>query len=179
MQPSAAVLSARAKWVYRGDRRPPFAEETRPGEESVWDFPRPPVIEAVSRPMEVLWGHTVVAATRRGRRVLETAGAPTYYFPPEDVRRHLLAPLPGMSLCEWKGRAASFSVGDVAPAGWCYDDTFPEFAEIEGWFAFYPGELVCRIGSEAVTAQPRGYYGGWVTRRLKGPIKGAAGTEHW
>lgn len=179
MDPTPAILRARARWIYRGDRRPSFAEETVPGEESVWDFPRPPVIEPVGARLEVLTADSIVAATERGVRVLETAGAPTYYFPPEDVRCDVLVPLPGRSLCEWKGRAVSFGLGTVAPAGWSYEDTFPEFVALEGWFAFYPARLACSVGGERVQSQPGGYYGGWVTSRLKGPIKGAPGTEGW
>ena len=33
-------------WNYRGRGRPDFAEEPAPGQESVWDYPRPPVLVA-------------------------------------------------------------------------------------------------------------------------------------
>ncbi len=180
---TACVRRARDKWRYRGDERPAFAEASAPGEESVWDFPRPPRQEPVAGALRVAYGMHVLAATRRGVRLLETAGAPTYYFPPEDVESTMLVDLSDQSLCEWKGLATVFCLGDqpgdLRPVGWRYDVTFPEFASIQGWFAFYPGVLACFIGEEQVQPQPGGYYGGWVTERLKGPIKGEPGSEAW
>ena len=79
------IEKARSHWQFRGQARPPFAAEPKEGESSVWDFPRPPVIEDVPITMIVRVQDQVIAKTDRGRRVLETAGAPTYYFPPEDV----------------------------------------------------------------------------------------------
>jgi hypothetical protein len=37
----------------------------------------------------------------------------------------------------------------------------------------------CFGGEEAVTPQPGGFYGGWVTSDLKGPFKGGPGTMGW
>lgn len=179
LKANAAVLAARRKWHYRGASRPAFAEPVGPGEESVWDFPRPPRVEAVSVPITVRAGSSVLAHTLRGRRVLETAGAPTYYFPPEDVARERLIRLGGSTLCEWKGLARGFALGSDLPVAWCYEETFAEFEEIRGWFSFYPGRVDCLHGEVQVVAQPGGYYGGWVTPGLRGPIKGAPGTEHW
>ena len=176
------ILSAREKWVWRGQARPPFAEPTAAGERSVWDFPRPPALEPVSEPVRVLSGSTEIARSQRTRRVLETAGAPTYYLPPEDVEESLLLDLGPVSVCEWKGIATSFALAGASagPAvGWSYRQTFAEFLDIEGWYAFYPNQLSCHVGDELVTAQPGGYYGGWVTRDLKGPIKGEPGSGHW
>jgi uncharacterized protein (DUF427 family) len=136
-------------------------------------------LEPVAAPLEVRHGDAVVAATRHGVRVLETAGAPTYYFPPDDVDEARLRRTAGASLCEWKGLAASFALDDVDPAAWRYEQTFPEFAAIRNWYAFYPARLACFVGSEQVRPQPGGYYGGWVTAALKGPIKGGPGTGHW
>jgi uncharacterized protein (DUF427 family) len=183
-----AVRQARSKWRYRGGERPVFADACGPKDESVWDFPRPPRIEAVAAALRVVCGQQVLAASSRALRVLETAGAPTYYFPPEDVETSLLVDLADQSLCEWKGLATSFRVRDQPDgspaAGWRYDLTFPEFVSIQGWFSFYPGVLACFISDdrgidEQVRPQPGGYYGGWVTARLKGPIKGEPGSEAW
>jgi uncharacterized protein (DUF427 family) len=174
------LRAARERWRYRGQLRPHFAEAAGPGEESVWDFPRPPRLEEVAQRLRVLTPDDVVLAdTVRGCRVLETAGAPTYYFPPEDVATGALVATPGRSLCEWKGVAESFAWGTLDPAAWSYTRTFPEFVAISGWFAFYPGQLRCFVGEEQVTPQPGGYYGGWVTAALRGPIKGEPGSGHW
>ena len=174
-----AIAAAREQWRYRGQVRPAFAEDPAPGQVSVWDFPRPPRLEAAPAALAVYAGDTLIARTTRGRRVLETAGAPTYYFPPEYVERGGLRDLERPSLCEWKGLARNFAWGDLAPAAWCYERTFEEFTAIAGWFAFYPARLSCFVGDEAVAPQPGGYYGGWVTADLAGPIKGAPGSGDW
>ncbi|TNF87565.1 MAG: DUF427 domain-containing protein, partial [Gammaproteobacteria bacterium] len=86
------------------------------------------------------------------------------------------------SICEWKGVATSFALAEhpfERAVAWCYQETFPEFADIQGWYAFYPSRLACYVGDELVSPQPGGYYGGWVTRDLKGPIKGEPGSGHW
>ncbi len=56
---------------------------------------------------------------------------------------------------------------------------YPEFNELCGWYAFYPQHLRCFVDKERVGAQPGGYYGGWVTSDLVGPIKGGPGTKGW
>ncbi|MEQ8857125.1 MAG: DUF427 domain-containing protein [Pseudomonadales bacterium] len=173
------VAAARDHWRWRGQARPPFTDTPGSGQISVWDFPRPPRLEPVAVCLSVRGGDTLLARTERGCRVLETAGAPTYYFPPEDVAVDALRVTAGRSLCEWKGVAQSYAWADVDPAAWCYPQTFAEFTAIRGWFAFYPGVLDCRVGDERASAQPGGYYGGWVTADLCGPIKGEPGSGAW
>ncbi|MFT7304861.1 MAG: hypothetical protein ACI9P7_000119 [Candidatus Azotimanducaceae bacterium] len=175
---SAAILAAREKWQYRGQTRPQFAVATTPEQESVWDFPRPPILEIVENKLSAQINGQIVAETQRGCRVLETAGAPTYYFPPEDV----LVPITtsgSRSICEWKGVASSLSVQGVPDAAWRYEEMFPEFESIYMWVAFYPQRVDCFVGLERVKPQPGGYYGGWVTNGLAGPIKGEAGSSGW
>ena len=175
-----AVANARAKWQFRGVERPEFALTASSDEESVWDYPRPPRMAEVTERLKVLNGELLIAQTERGIRVMETAGAPTYYFPPGDVcREHLTMQAPAQFSCEWKGSAMGFSVAGVRDAAWAYTSTYPEFASIRGWFAFFPAQLDCYVGAERVNPQPGGYYGGWVTRNLRGPIKGEPGTEDW
>ena len=178
LQADARIEAARSHWRFRGQQRPDFAEVPGPGEESVWDFPRPPRIEAVQARMQVFCAGELVADTLRGRRVLETAGAPTYYFPPEDLIIEP-EPEPGGSLCEWKGVAEPLKILGRQGAAWRYVQMFPEFAGLYRWVAFYPGVLDCFVGDEQVEPQPGGYYGGWVTSNLTGPIKGESGSSHW
>ncbi len=46
--------------------------------------------------------------------------------------------------------------------------------------AFYAGRMdACFVNGEAVTAQPGGFYGGWITANIVGPFKGAPGTRGW
>ena len=115
--------------------------------------------------------------------VLETAGAPTLYVPPEDVDRSLLVPAPGSSLCEWKGQARYWSarIDDhvVLEVAWSYPRPFPEYAQLAGWFSFYPARAECWLGEHRAAPQPGGFYGGWVTPGILGPIKGEPGSEGW
>ena len=57
-----------------------------PGQESVWDDPRPPRVEATTRRIQVFFGGEEIADTRGAVRVLETTHPPVYYFPRKDVR---------------------------------------------------------------------------------------------
>jgi uncharacterized protein (DUF427 family) len=151
--------------------------------ENVQSYPRPPALEPVPQRILIRLGGVVVAETSRAMRVLETHHAPTYYLPPEDVRA-LLHPVPGSSVCEWKGVARYFDVraGDAtaARAAWCYDRPTARFAPLAGYAAFYAGMMEeAWVGDTRVTPQPGDFYGGWVTPNLDGLIKGAPGTQHW
>jgi uncharacterized protein (DUF427 family) len=162
----------------------PVRIEPAPGQESVWDYPRPPRLERTSRRLRVILAGEVVADTRRGWRACETAGAPVYYLPPEDVRTALLRPSGSRSFCEWKGRAVYYDVvlGDVVrrAAAWAYPDPTAAFAPIAGHLAFYAGSMdLCTVAGERVRPQPGGFYGGWITAEVVGPFKGEPGTERW
>ncbi|MDP1571522.1 MAG: DUF427 domain-containing protein [Vicinamibacterales bacterium] len=173
----------RAGWTHTGAARPPCAIAPGPGQESVWDYPRPPVIVRDTREVIIRIGAHELARSRRAVRILETASAPTFYLPPDDLRRDWLEPGEGHSHCEWKGEAWYWTV--VAPgqrlprAVWSYPHPFPEFASIGGWFSCYPSMLECLV--DGVRAQPQagGFYGGWVTPEVVGPFKGAPGTAGW
>ena len=179
LTPTAVVLQARAAWRYRGQERPPFAIEPGADQRSVWDFPRPPSIESVGAELRVEGSGEMIALTTRGRRVSETASAPTYYFPPEDVISKNLKQTGASYHCEWKGISNELALPSVRQPGWVLTAVYPEFAELSGWYAFYPQYVSCFIDAERVGAQPGGYYGGWVTADLVGPIKGLSGTESW
>jgi uncharacterized protein (DUF427 family) len=155
------------------------------GEESVWDYPRPPRLEPTGRRIRVLFGGEVIADSTRCYRVLETSHPPVYYIPPEDVRTEFLAPSRRKtSFCEFKGSASywSLDVGNRTDpdAAWSYESPTPPFAAIRGYLAFYAGRAVaCYVDEEEVTPQPGGFYGGWITREIKGPFKGEPGTMGW
>ncbi len=165
-------------------RSRPARVEPGPGQESVWDYPRPPRVEAVPERLRVVVDGLVVADTTRGLRVLETAGAPVYYFPPEDVRLDLLAPSPRVTVCEWKGEAAyhTLRLGDrvVEAVAWSYPRPRAGYEAIASHLAFYAGMVdEAWVGDERATPQPGGFYGGWVTSRVVGPFKGEPGTLGW
>ena len=164
--PDAATAS-RFGWRYVGKERPPFAVASKPKQESVWDYPRPPRLELDQREVVVRVGQTEVARSERSWRVLETASPPTFYLPPEDVRVELLKPSAGGSHCEWKGVAGYWQLktpdGDREPVAWSYVDPLPAFEKLEGYFAFYAGRIECLVGGKRVVPQPGHFYGGWIT----------------
>ena len=133
--------------------------------------------------MRVTLGGNDVVDSLQALRVLETAGAPVVYIPPSDIAGGSLRPASGSSFCEWKGTAAYLDVAagaEVAPgAAWTYEDPTPAFAAIAGWVSFYPALVDCYLDDERVEPQPGGFYGGWVTAEIVGPIKGAPGSAGW
>ena len=77
-------------WDHRGQTRPDFARVPDPGQESVWDYPRPPRLVPDDRLVEVWAGEHLIARTRSALRVLETASPPTVYLPRADTAMDLL-----------------------------------------------------------------------------------------
>lgn len=151
--------------------------------ESVWDYPRPPRIEREDRLVEVSLQGRSVARSNAAVRVLETAGAPAVYIPPADIEPGALVPVGGGSFCEWKGAASYYDVevaGVVVPkAAWTYLEPTAAFGSITDFVSFYPRSFDCRLDGEAVEPQPGGFYGGWVTAEICGPIKGESGSAGW
>ena len=167
-------------WEFNGKRRPDFALPTGPGQESVWDYPRPPTLVPDGREVVVGEPGNEIARTSRAIRVLETASPPTFYLPPEDVDLGKLHTVAGGSWCEWKGRAHYFAVqGSAEPVAWAYAEPSPEFLAIAGYISFYPGRIRCLVDDQRVRPQAGGFYGGWVTDQIVGPCKGEPGTGHW
>jgi uncharacterized protein (DUF427 family) len=152
--------------------------------ESVWDYPRPPRLEATPKKVRVIFGGETVAESEHCYRVLETSHPPVYYIPREDIREEFLVQASGRSFCEFKGSASywSLKVGErVSPnAGWSYESPTQPFAAIRGFIAFYASRVdECHVDGELVKAQPGDFYGGWITSDITGPFKGGAGTSGW
>jgi uncharacterized protein (DUF427 family) len=155
-----------------------------PGQESVWDYPRPPRVEPTSAHVVVTHAGVVVADTRRALRVLETSQAPAYYLPAADVDLGLLRPATTRSFCEWKGTAsyADVVVGQAVArsAAWTYLRPVAAYAELVDHWAVFPQAVDrCTVDGEVVRPMDGGVYGGWVTDAVVGPIKGGPGTAHW
>jgi uncharacterized protein (DUF427 family) len=133
-----------------------------PGQESVWDYPRPPRLEDSPKHLQVIFNDAVIADTRRAKRVLETSHPPVYYVPPEDIKMEHLTSSTWKSWCEWKGQAAYYniSVGDrqAENAAWYYPRPEPSFESLKGYVAFYPSLM---------------------TSDIVGPFKGEPGTRWW
>ena len=170
-------------WDYLGQERPPFAVPPGPGQESVWDYPRPPELRASNRHVLVRYGDFILADSMSTIRILETASPPTYYIPAVDVHSEYLVAAAGSSFCEWKGAARYWSLQtgtlSAPEIAWSYPDPTVRFRTIAGYFSFYPGKVACYVNEERVRPQRGGFYGGWVTRDIAGPYKGEPGTSHW
>ncbi len=152
------------------------------GQESVWDYPRPPRLEDVDKKVKVVFGGVTLAYTTRAKRVLETSHPPVYYIPPEDIRMEHLKSAGGRSFCEWKGVASYYDIETdertEARAAWFYPDPVPAYASLKDHVAFYPSLMDgCWVDGEKVEAQEGDFYGGWVTSEIVGPFKGAPGTR--
>jgi uncharacterized protein (DUF427 family) len=166
-------------------RMQPRRIEPGPDQESVWDYPRPPVVVATDAHVRVIHRGRLVAETRRALRVLETSQPPAFYLPGDDVDLSVMVPSPRRSMCEWKGVASYWSIdlgdGTIVPdAAWSYGHPVPGYAAIAGHLAFYAQSVdECWVDDERVEPNPGMFYGGWITSKVVGPFKGAAGTLHW
>jgi uncharacterized protein (DUF427 family) len=155
-----------------------------PGQESVWDYPRPPRVERSTEHVVLTLGGKVIAESRESLRVLETSHPPVYYLPRGAFLDGALRPTAGSSYCEFKGTAGYVDlVGGgrrVERGGWFYPDPVPAFDVLRDHVAVYPGALdTATLDGEVVRPQEGGFYGGWITSRVVGPFKGASGTVGW
>lgn len=167
-------------WKFDGRTRPDFAIEPADGQESVWDYPRPPVIVACDKTVLVASGQSIIARSSRAIRMLETASPPTIYLPPADIDFGQLKDAAGSSFCEWKGMAHYYALSDGGqPVAWQYRTPLQAFEAIRDYLCFYPGRVHCSLNGETVQAQSGEFYGGWVTADIVGPFKGDPGTGHW
>jgi uncharacterized protein (DUF427 family) len=166
--------------------------------ESVWDYPRPPRVEAEDRHVRVVLGGETIAESGRALRVLETASPPAIYVPREDVRAEALSDAPERhTVCEWKGKASYLHAeagGKRAErVAWHYPEPKEGYEQLAGHLAFYahrrtgssslrsedPRIYAAYLDDEKVTPQPGEYYGGWITEEIEGPFKGGPGSEGW
>jgi len=117
-----------------------------PGQESVWDYPRPPALQESTRHVVVKCGDILIAETRSAWRVMETSHPPTWYLPPTDVRHdRIRRSALRTTMCEWKGAATYWDVaagdvaagdlaaGDVAADGVAATDVAPGHAGSASW----------------------------------------------
>lgn len=164
--------------------RPPRPDPVAAGQESVWDYPRPPAVVTTDEEVAVEFAGVVIAHSWAALRVLETSHPPTYYVPARDVRLDLLEPSVQRTFCEYKGSAhyADLVVGErrSVQASWWYPRPAAGYEQLADHIAFYPGRVDhCRVDGERVSAQDGDYYGAWITSKVAGPFKGAPGTTWW
>jgi uncharacterized protein (DUF427 family) len=162
----------------------PRPDPVKPGQESVWAYPRPPIAQLSNAHVVIEHAGVTIADTRRAVRTLETSHPPTWYIPQADIRPGALRRAPGASFCEWKGEAVYWDVVldavSLSAVGWSYPAPSPGFAALRDHIAFYAAPFDrCAVDDEAVTPQPGGFYGGWITASLAGPFKGVPGSGFW
>lgn len=155
-----------------------------PGQESVWDYPRPPRVEPSSERIVIVLGGETIVDTTDSVRVLETSHPPVYYLPRSAFADGALSDAAGQSFCEFKGLAGYLSVhgGSSAEqsAAWYYPNPSNGFDALTGRVAVYPSRMdACTVDGETVVSQEGDFYGGWITSRVVGPFKGAPGTLGW
>lgn len=158
--------------------------EPGPGQRSVWDFPRPPLLEPSGRSVKVEFAGEIIAQTSNALWMLETSHPPVYYISPGDSNLLRLRPASGTTICEWKGAARYYDVviGDrvAERAAWAYDRPSNRYPEIRGHLAFYAHLMdACYVDGQLVDAQAGTFYGGWITPDIVGPFKGSPGTAGW
>ena len=155
-----------------------------PGQESVWDYPRPPRVEDSTKHIQVILNGVVIANTSRAKRVLETSHPPVYYIPPEDMQMQYFRPTPHTTFCEFKGAASYYTitVGDrtISNGAWYYAHPTHPYEALQGYIALYPGKMdACTVDGEQIQAQEGDFYGGWITDEIIGPFKGGTCTWGW
>lgn len=155
-----------------------------PGQESVWDYPRPPRLEELTKHIQIIFNGEIIADTHRAKRVLETSHPPVYYIPFEDIKPGILLKTSRPSWCEWKGWCSYYTVrvGDkqAENAAWSYLNPIPAFLAIQNCVSFYAWLMdACSVDGELVRPQPGNFYGGWITSEIVGPFKGEPGTLGW
>jgi uncharacterized protein (DUF427 family) len=155
-----------------------------PGQESVWDYPRPPRVEATTERIRIRFGGETIIDTTDAVRVLETSHPPVYYLPRSAFPEGALEKAPGASFCEFKGAAKYVTLRGGAAraesAGWYYPDPSPGYELLADRVAVYPSAMdSCEVAGETVTSQAGDFYGGWITSRVVGPFKGEPGTMGW
>jgi uncharacterized protein (DUF427 family) len=156
----------------------------KPGQESVWDYPRPPRAEPCQHRVRVEFNRETIADTMRAWRLLETSHPPVYYIPQEDVQGEFLQASTRRTFCEFKGEARywDLKVGTriSRDAAWSYKSPDHPYDVLRDYLAFYPSRVdACFVDDERVQPQTEDFYGGWITSNIAGPFKGGPGTSHW
>ena len=154
------------------------------GQESVWDYPRPPRVEPSDKHIRIIFNGEAIVDTTNAYRVLETSHPPSYYIPQEDIKMEYFRKTSRRTVCEWKGAASywSIEVGGkiIENAAWMYPTPNKGHEAIKDHLSFYPSKMdACYVDNEQVQAQAGDFYGGWITSDIVGPFKGGVGTLGW
>jgi uncharacterized protein (DUF427 family) len=116
-----------------------------PGQESVWDYPRPPRVEDSSKHIRVILNGMGIADTCRTKRVLATSHPPVYSISPADIHSQYFTATMHTTFCEFKGTASYYTipVGDTTiPNGaWYYAHPTHPYEHLAGYIARSPGKM--------------------------------------
>jgi uncharacterized protein (DUF427 family) len=156
----------------------------QPGQESVWDYPRPPRLEPSTKYIRVIFNGITIAETDHAIRILETSHPPVYYIPSTYIQMQYLTVTTQHTFCEFKGQATYYTItvnGKRADnAAWFYANPSASYEALRNHVAFYPSRMeACYVNDEKVQAQSGDFYGGWITQDIVGPFKGEPGTMGW
>ncbi|HET8859616.1 DUF427 domain-containing protein [Marivirga sp.] len=154
------------------------------GQESVWDYPRPPAVEAVTEHLRIVFNGEVIADTNKSFRVLETSHPPTYYLPISCFKKGTLIEGTHSTICEFKGVSFYYDIKHsekvALNAAWGYPTPKGKFSVIKDHVAVYAHRMdACYVGDEKVSPQEGDFYGGWITSKVVGPFKGIEGSWGW
>jgi uncharacterized protein (DUF427 family) len=152
--------------------------------ESVWDYPRPPKLDAVNHTVEIYFNNTLIVNSVSTIRLLETSHPPVYYIPKKDIKMEYLKITSRISFCEYKGLATYYTItinDSIAENSvWTYENLPEDYLPLKDHYAFYPALMEsCLVDGELIKPQEGDYYGGWITSNIQGPFKGSPGTSHW
>ena len=183
----SAELASAAMATMLADMAETVAHRARAGQESVWDYPRPPRVDPCAEPGGGrAVADQVLADTTRALRVLETSQPPAFYLPPADVDLDRLEPSATRTWCEWKGEAAYFTVraGDRTSRRRGLDlsprRTRASRPSPTTWPSTRPAVDACFVGDEQVDVRRRARStADGSPPASSGPFKGAPGTLHW
>ena len=165
--------------VFSGRPRP---DPPGPGQESVWDYPRPPRLEPVTRASRSCSAARRSPTRRAAYRVLETSHPPNYYFPPDDVLDGALerAPRARRSANGRVARTTSRCAAAVASR-----DRSERGATTSRARRSRRSPATSRSTPVAwtrassttncVAPQPGGFYGGWITADRRRSVQGRPG----
>lgn len=154
------------------------------GQESVWDYPRPPKIETFDGHIRILFNKEIILETNKAFRILETSHPPTYYLSLDKFIEDALILNHNTSYCEFKGKASYYDVSyngkTAVNAAWGYTEPHEIYQGLKYHVAIYAHMMdACYVNGEKVQSQEGNFYGGWITSNIVGPYKGGLGTWGW
>ena len=158
--------------------------KSKAGQESVWDYPRPPRLEPFKGHIRIVFNNEIIYDAHDALRILETSHPPTYYLPMFHFKEGVLKTNPASSFCEFKGKAKYYDINVngkvVMEAAWYYPNPNPAYEALKDHISVYAHLMdSCFVDDEKVDAQQGNFYGGWITSNIVGPFKGAPGTWGW